>query len=219
MAVLVATALVRGPHPAWAGVLAFAYLSPIGFLTAAAGWGVFQAARRSAARRRMPAAEADFLRGVAAEVEAGASIRQAVVAAADRAPALPLALPVRSAAAGRPAVEVAAGLEQALPLNGRLAAAAYQLVVDTGARASAVFAGLAMRAAGAGDMARERRGLTAQARLSAWLVGGLPVAATVLLTVAGRGPDVAGAGGLLTVVGVGLVVAGGTVVWVMVART
>lgn len=219
MAVLVAMALVRGPHPAWAGILAFAYLSPAGFLTAAGSWGAFQAVQRSRARRALPGAEADFLRGVAAEVEAGASIRQAVVAAADRAPTLGLDGVVRLAAAGRPAPEVADGLARALPINGRLAAAAYRLVAETGASASAVFAGLAVRAAGAGDMAREGRALTAQARLSAWLVGGLPVVAIAALSLAGRGPDPAGAGGLLIAAGVGLIAVGGVVVWLMVRRS
>ena len=219
MAVLVAMALVRGPHPAWAGILAFAYLSPAGFLAAAGSWGVLQAVQRSRARRERPGAEADFLRGMAAEIDAGASIRQAVAAAADRAPTLQLDGVVRLAEAGRPAPEVAAGLADALPLNGRLAAAAYQLVVETGARASAVFAGLAVRAAGAGDLARERRALTAQTRLSAWLVGGLPVAAIAALSLAGRGPDPAGAGGPLIAGGVGLIAVGGVVVWLMVRRS
>lgn len=219
MAVFVALALVGGPHPAWAGILAFAYLSPTGFLAVAGGWGAWHAVRRRRARRLLPAAEADFLRGVAGEVEAGASIRQAVVAAADRAPALDLTGVIRLAEAGRPAGEVADRLEQTLPLNGRLAGAAYHLVVETGARASAVFAGLAVRAAEVGEVARERRALSAQARLSAWLVGGLPVAATVALIVLGRGPDLAGAGGPMTVVGVGLVSAGGVIVWMMVRHS
>lgn len=219
MAVFVALALVGGPHPAWAGILAFAYLSPSGFLAAAGGWGVFQAIQRGRARRRLPAAEADFLRGVAGEVEAGASIRQAVVASADRADVLDLAPVVRLAAAGRPAAEVATALQQALPLNGRLAGAAYHLVVDTGARASAVFAGLAVRAADVGELARERRALSAQARFSAWLVGGVPVVATIALMALGRGPELAGAGGPMTLVGVGLVSIGGLTVWLMVHRS
>ena len=119
MALLLSVALVRGPHPAWAGILGFAYLSPVGFLTAAAGWGAFQATQRRMARRRMPVAEADLLRGVAAEVAAGASIRHAIVAAADRAPALRLAEVVRLAETGRPAGEVAARLEASLPSSVR----------------------------------------------------------------------------------------------------
>ena len=95
---------------------------------------------------------------MAGEVEAGASIRQAVVAAADRAAVLDLARVVRLAAAGRPAGEVSAALEQALPLNGRLAGAAYHLVVETGARASAVFAGLAVRAADVGELSSRASG-------------------------------------------------------------
>jgi tight adherence protein B len=219
IAVLLALTLVAAPHPAVAGIVALAYLSPPGFLLAAAGWAGYHARLRGRARRRLPAAEADFLRGVAGEVDAGASIRQAVIAAADRAPALDLAAAVRLAAAGRPAPDVARCLQAALPLNGRLAAAAYQMVAETGARASDVFAGLAVRAADSGDLERERRALTAQTRLSAWLVGGLPVAVTVVLGATGRGPGLTGAGGLLTALGMGMIGLGGMVVWLMVRST
>ena len=219
IAVLLALTLVAAPHPLVAGIVAFAYLSPQGFLLAAAGWAGYHARLRGRARRRLPVAEADFLRGMAAEVDAGASIRQAVIAAADRAPVLALAPAVRLAAAGRPAPDVACRLQAALPLNGRMAAVAYQMVAETGARASDVFAGLAVRAADAGDLERERRALTAQTRLSAWLVGGLPVAATVALEVTGRGPGLTGAGGLLTAIGVGLIGLGGLIVWLMVRST
>lgn len=216
IAVLVAITLVLGPHPAAAAILLFAFLSPPGFLIAAVAWAAYHARARSIVRRRLPFEEADFLRGVAGEVEAGGSIRQAVIAAADRAPAIALAATVHRAAAGRPAAEVATHLRAALPLNGRMAAAAYQLVADTGAEASAVFAGLAVRASDAGDIERERRALTAQARFSAWLVGGLPAAATVALTLTGRGPGLEGPGVLVSAMGVILVALGGIVVWLMV---
>jgi len=219
MTVLVALTLVLSPHPAAAVMLAFAYLSPSGFLVAAALWAFYNARRRNQLRRRLPAEEADFLRGMSGEVDAGASIRQAVIAAADRAPTLDLAATVHVAAAGRPAVEVADRMRTALPLNGRVAAAAYQLVADTGGRASAVFAGLAVRASDAGDIERERRALTAQTRFSAWLVGGLPAAVTVALALTGRGPGLHGAGAVVSALGVSLIVVGGLMVWLMVRNS
>ena len=157
MAVFVALTLVRARHWAVAAVVAVAYLAPAAFLVGAGGWAAYHARRRSRARRRLPAAEADFLRAVAGEVEAGASIRQALMAAAAGVPELDLAGAGRLAAAGRPAGEVVTALRAALPVNGRVAGAAYQLVADTGGRASAVFAALAVRAADVGDIERERR--------------------------------------------------------------
>ncbi len=216
MAVLVALSLVLGPHPAAALIIALAFLSPPAFLALAAAWAAYHAHARTLARRRLPFDEADFLRAVAAEVQVGSSIRQAVAAAADRAPTLDLAAAVHRAAAGRPAAEVAARLESALPYNGRMTAAAYQMVADTGAEASAVFAGLAVRASAAGDIERERRVLTAQARFSAWLVGGLPVAATLGFAATGRGPGLDGPGAVISTIGVALVGVGGLVVWLMV---
>jgi Flp pilus assembly protein TadB len=123
---------------------------------------------------------------------------------------------VHLAAAGRPAGEVVPALQVALPVNGRMAGAAYRLVSDTGGRAAAVFAALAVRAADAGDIERERRALTAQARLSAWLVGGFPAGVTVAMAVVGRGPSLQGAGAVISLLGIGLIVAGGTGVALMV---
>ncbi len=219
IAVLLAFTLVHAPHPAVAVIVAFAYVSPSWFLVAAAAWAAYHARARERGRRQVPSAEADFLRGVADEVEAGSSLRHAIVAAADRVPTLDLAVPAHLAAAGRPAGEVADHLRASLLINGRLAGAAYQLVAETGAQAAAVFAALAVRAADAGDIERERRTLTAQTRLSAWLVGGVPALVTVLLGLAGRGPAWEGAGGVVSGIGLGLIATGGSVVWLMVRRT
>lgn len=216
MAVLIALVLIAGPHPAAAGLVALAYLSPEGLLAAAVVWAAVHARRRARERRARPGAEAQFLRGVAAEVEAGASVREAVLAAADRSPELGLDTAVRLAAAGRPASDVAEQLGAALAHNGRVAAAAYRMVAETGARAGPVFSGLAVRAAHLGELERTRRVLTTQARLSAWVVGGLPIVVTGLLMVTGRGPVLEGPSGVITVVGALLIVVGAVVVWLMV---
>jgi Flp pilus assembly protein TadB len=113
---------------------------------------------------------------------------------------------------------VAGALSEALPANGRLAGAAFRLATETGARAADVFADLAVRATEAGDLARERRALTAQARLSAALVGGAPIAVVALLVVSGRASALleSSSGRAIGAIGLALLVAGGLVVWVMV---
>jgi Flp pilus assembly protein TadB len=83
-----------------------------------------------------------------------------------------------------------------------------------------VFADLAVRAVEAGDLIRERRALTAQARLSAALVGGAPIAVVALLVVSGRASALLDSTGGRTIgaIGLALLVAGGLVVWAMVRR-
>jgi Flp pilus assembly protein TadB len=215
-AALLALALVAGVHPVALVLVALAVYQPTAFLFAAAAWALYHTRRRGEQRRALPAIEADYLRAVSAEVEAGASIRRALIAAAARTPELDLGPMARVADAGRPIAEVAARLEAALPANGRIAAAACTLVADTGARASGVFAGLAVRAAAAGDVERERRVLSAQGRITAWLVGGIPAAATVVLLVSGHGPAGSGPGRLIMVAGLALVTTGTALVFAMV---
>ena len=215
-AVVLALALLAGAHPAAVVIVGAAVLKPTVFLAGAVGWALYHARQRARLRRSMPAVEADYLRAVAAEIEAGSSLRRALTGAAAQAPHLRFEPLVRLAAAGRPMTEVAALLQQVLPLNGRMAAAACRLVSETGARASGVFAGLAVRAAVMGDVERERRVLSAQARLTAWIIGGLPAAATAVLLMVGRGPAGGGPGRLLTGIGLTLVGAGCLMVLVMV---
>ena len=218
IAVLLALALVGGAHPVAVLIVGLAVVQPVPFLGAAAAWSLYHARRRTMRRRSLPSWEADYLRAVSAEIESGSSVRMALAVSAASAPELRLTPAVRLADAGRPVGEVAAALQQALPLNGRLAAAAYQLVSETGARASGVFAGLAVRAAVAGDVERERRVLTTQARLTAWTIGGVPALATVVLLMLGRAPSGGGAGRLVTGIGLALVGAGSIVVFAMVRR-
>lgn len=218
-AAVLALALTAGVHPVAVALVALAIAEPWAFLMVALAWSIYHARLRAGESRERPAAEADFLRAVAAEVDGGASVRSALAAAADRVPALALGPVVRSAMAGRPPAEVSAALEQALPLNGRFAGAAYMLVSETGARSAAVFSGLALRAATAGEVARDRRLHTTQARASAWLIGGLPAAVTVGLVATGRGPGATGGvATAVTVLGLGLVVAGVGLVVFMVRK-
>lgn len=215
-AVVLALAVLAGAHPGAVVIVGVAVLQPALFLTGAAGWAAYHARQRARHRRSMPAVEADYLRAVSAEIEAGSSLRRALSGAARQAPDLRFGALVRMAAAGQPMTEVAATLQHVLPLNGRMAAAACRLVSETGARAAGVFAGLAVRAAVTGDVEREGRVLTAQARLTAWIIGGLPAAATTVLLVMGRAPAGGAAGRLLTGIGLTLVGTGCLVVFAMV---
>jgi tight adherence protein B len=200
------------------GVAALAFWRPLWLLAAAVLWAVLARQRR---RRAGPGDEADFLQGLAAELGAGAALRSAVVAAAARAPALDLGRACRLAGAGLPAGEVGEALEAALPVNGRLAAAGFRLASFTGGRAAGLFHSLAGRAFEVGRLERERRALTAQARASAWVVGGLPIALLAMLVVTGRAGALLSdpAGPVVLAVGLGLEALGVGIVWLMVRGT
>lgn len=177
-----------------------------------------------AARNRMepsssPDDEAAFLRGVAAELAAGSPPRAALVSAASRAPMLELRHAVRFAAAGLDAERVAGALGEALPIHGRLAAAAWTLTATAGGPAAALFEMLAVRAADDGALIREGRALTAQARASAWVVAGLPIVLLAGMFGTGR-LDVTSDPALGFVVGAGIALqaAGVAVVWAMLRR-
>ena len=215
-ALLLAMAVAAGAPLPVLGLASLAMWQPLWLLAAAGVWALV-ARRRRRGRRAGPGDEAVFLRGLAAELDAGASLRTAVAAAAGRAPALDLSRACRLAEAGLPAERVGEALQAALPGNGRLAAAAFRLASTTGGRVAALFHALAARASELGRLGRERRALTAQARASAWVVGGAPVALLLLLTATGRmGPLLAAPAGVAVLaVGLALEGAGVAVVWLM----
>jgi tight adherence protein B len=215
---ILALALVGGAPSVVVAVAALAIWRPLWLLAAAALWALLARRRR---RRPGPGDEADFLQGLAAEMGAGAALRSAVVAAAARAPALDLSRTCRLAGAGLPAGEVGRALESALPVNGRLAAAAFRLASSTGGRAAGLFHSLAGRAAEVGRLERERRALTAQARASAWVVGSLPLALLGMLAATGRAGALLNspAGSVVLAVGLSLEAAGVGIVWLMVRGT
>ncbi len=163
-----------------------------------------------------PDDEAAFLLAMGSELSGGASLRTALVAAAQRSPRLDLAPAARAAAAGLPAATVARLLRSALSANGRIASASFVLAAESGGPAATVMQSLALRAARDGELQRERRSLTAQARASAWVVAGLPAVLLVGTVVSGR-LDSGGDPllGVIVVVGVGLQAAGVAVVAAM----
>lgn len=184
--VLLAAGLAFGVHPAVVALAALASVEPRLVLVGAAVWGVVAAVRR----RRDPITpddEATYFRALSAEMRAGASLRGALGEASHRVPTLSLGPAIRYADAGSPMSEVAESVTNRFPENGKLAAAAFRLSDWTGARVADTFEGLADRAAAAAELARERKAATAQARLSALVIGCAPIAFAMLLLVTGRG--------------------------------
>jgi Flp pilus assembly protein TadB len=166
-----------------------------------------------------PEEEAAWLRSLAAELSAGATLRAALAAAAVDVPRLERV--VRLAAGGSPLEEVAGHVAAALPTAGPSAAAAIDIVARSGGRAAAVFAELAAQADAKAELAAERRAATAQARLSATVVGALPLGALAMLLVSGRAAALLGGGGvgsLILIAGIGLQVLGLAAVVAMVRR-
>lgn len=203
-AVLLAGALALGVPPVMIVIAAVAAIEPRLVLVGAAVWGVVATLRRRATSVT-PDDEATLFRAMAAELRSGASLRSALAEAAHRVPQIELDRPVRFAAAGMQMTEIAEAIELQLPENGRLAAAAFRLSDWSGARVADTFDGLAERAAATAELARERRAATAQARLSALIVGVAPLAFTVLLVATGRSAGLVAHGGLgWLVLGVGL---------------
>ncbi len=206
----VATAFV-----AWSGrpflplvLIAVALTHPVAAIAAAgaaAAWSHLQWDRGPS-----PDDEARFIELIVTELDGGASLRSALLSASRRRARIDAATASRVAALGLPGRDVAAALREALPRNGRLMGAAWSLASESGAPAASVMRLLARRAADRGKLDRERRGLTAQARATAWLIAGLPVLLLALFLVTGRieagaALPVAAAGIGLQVVGIGLV--------------
>jgi tight adherence protein B len=217
--VILSLALLRGAPVGFVVLIAGAIWRPWWFLAGIAGWTALHHLRRPGGPG--PGDEADFLRGVTAELAGGASLRAAVVAAADRNPDLELRRTVRLAQAGFSADRIGAELAGALPCNGRAAASAFRLAATTGGETAGIMTTLAARADEVGALARERRALTAQARLSAWVVGGAPLVLLGVLAVAGRLGGLVGdpVGRMVLGVGLALELAGALAVVLMVRRS
>jgi len=166
-------------------------------------------------------AESIFLREVAAELRAGATLRTATVAAAERAHELDLVGWARHARAGLPMAQLAGPLGRRLPISGRAATAAVEFLTVSGAAAAEVFTRLAAQTDEAIELHRERAVASAQARLSAIVVAAAPL--VVLLWLAARGALsqllATGAGRFVLGAGMGLELAGIAVSMLMLRRS
>lgn len=167
------------------------------------------------------AEEAAFLQGVALELRAGSSLRAALESASQRTRERRLLAPIRLARAGAPMGDIAEGLRSAMPRYGRVAGAAIHTAGLTGGRVADVFEGLAQIAADDRELARERRAAAAQARVSAWIVGGLPIGFLGFGLATGRLGSLlqTGVGIGIVSVGLALLLAGSVAVAVMLRRS
>lgn len=191
-----------------------------GALAAAAVTAAAAALVRSADRRRLARVEAQLpgvAQQLAAALSAGLSLRQALTRAARDAPE-----PVRSelaTAVGE--LEVGTRLEAALEaLAARVPVHDLGIMVTailvqrrTGGNLARALATLSGRLEERAQLARELRGATAQARMTAWLVAVLPVGGGLMAEIAapgtlartlgqGPGPAILTAAGLLYAAGV-----------------
>ena len=165
---LLVVLVVGGPLPAFL-VLAAAALVPVLALRARRGHGP----------ARMEAALPVALEAMARALRSGASMRQAVEEAATATPG-PLAAELRlvsaQAARGAPLVEALQAMGERQPLPGvRLAVAALCLGVETGGAQARAVDGVASTLRDRLGVAAEVRALSAQARLSAVIIGLAPV--------------------------------------------
>ncbi|MEE8331890.1 MAG: hypothetical protein V3R84_08965 [Acidimicrobiia bacterium] len=212
-ALLLAIGVASGTHPVVLAALSLAIVKPGWFMVAVVLWTLYS---RRAQAKGGPRSEAAFLEGMAAELRGGASLRSAIVDAAERTD-LELNPVVRMAEAGRPMEDIAVRVGEQLPINGSVAGPALRLASSAGSSVAGVFDALALRAVEAAEEERERKSSTAQARLSAWLVGGAPAAvACGMFLFGGSAVGSSPAAKAVVLVGFGLQLAGAIVVWAMV---
>jgi tight adherence protein B len=149
---------------------------------------------RSADRRHLARVEAQLpgiAQQLAAALGAGLSLRQALARAAADSPEPVRAELVRTAAE----LELGTRLEAALEgLARRVPAHDLRIMVTailvqrrTGGNLARALSGLSGRLEERGRLARELRGATAQARMTAWLVAALPLAGAVVAELASPG--------------------------------
>lgn len=188
-------------------VAAAALVHPALGLGAILAWAVWQFARTPA-----DVPEADFYQDLLLELASGLGVRAALSAVCGNRPGFePLA---RQLAVGGSNSSVASGLVAALPRTGSLAAASFAIGAEAGADLRPVVSDLAAAARALDEVDRHVKVHTAQARLSALIVGVLPAMLGIGLAV--FNPPEAGVGRLLMFGGLGLQVLGlGVVAWML----
>jgi Flp pilus assembly protein TadB len=201
---LVLAAVCLGYLPPIGGIAAaLIYTHPVVALPAVAVAVI--RSRRASDRTSQPELVAIFLRSVAAELRAGRSLRVALVDSARLDPRLGLARTVRVAAAGRPMEHVADELATCPGMTAT--ATALRVAAMTGGSAVPIFESLAVDATDEVALARERRELTVQARLSIAVVAGFPIAVLVYQVTSGQAMELVRQGSVgvaLLIIGVGL---------------
>jgi len=215
--VLAASALVlRVPMWVVAGTLAFSMLPPPAAFAVVLGAAGVSVLRSRKARDERGHDEGELPRQFSGRVLAGATFRGAIADPAME--SVPL-LARRLASLGRPMSEVGDALAPAFPINNAAFGAICAFSEHTGAAISTALTVLAQRADDAKELARQRGVALAQVKLSAVVVGLIPIAASVGL-VALRG--IPSPGGAIIVipmiVGIALQITGTAVVFHVASR-
>lgn len=163
--------------------------------------------------RRQPAGnhQANLLSAIAAELRAGASVRSALAAATRGNTELSAA--GRLARGGAPLAVVA----NALQADSRLSAA-IAVAARSGGKSAFVFSRLAERAAMDAEVERQRRVLTAQARMSAAVVASLPLLWLVFGGIGRIDSMIRGGAGVIAGLGLAMEMAGMALVWRLATR-
>ena len=191
LAILVGGGILVGmPVVVVAGVLVASLLPmPLAFVgVTAIGTASIVARRRASAGSGR--GEGDLLRQFSARISAGATIRSTIQdPTIESVPGYAR----RLATLGVPMAEVAEALTVVFPLNGQAFQAICAFSEHTGAGISAALAVLAERADDASELARERKVTLAQVKLSAVVVGLVPVAASIGLVALRGVPEPGGA--------------------------
>lgn len=174
-----AGALVGGvPVLLVVGMIAASFLPPAAMIGVVLALAAVSVVRHRMSRSASAPGEGDLLRQIAGRVSAGASIRSTI--ADSSITAVPESAR-RRATLGMPMADVGAALSDVLPINGQALRAICSFSEHTGAAISSALAVLAERADEATDLARQKRVSLAQARLSAVVVGIVPVAVSAVL--------------------------------------
>jgi tight adherence protein B len=161
--------------------------------------------------------EVQILSAIAAGLRVGASLRTAIADATGDSGS-PLDAVRHLAVTGAPIGAVARALE-GLPFSGPRVAAAVRVAAAAGGRSADVFGRLSDRVVEEAELRRERRILTTQVRMSALIIGGLPVLALVtggvgrIVALIASGPG----GAAVAATGLGMQALGILLVWRMAA--
>jgi Flp pilus assembly protein TadB len=209
--------LARVPAPIVIGAVAMSYLSLpfiVGLVAAAACLSVVLRWRN---RPVSDGDEGDLLRHLSGRVAAGATIRSAIAdTTIDGIPAGA----ARLAALGRPMASVGDALVPSLPTNGAAFRGICSFSEHTGAAISSALSALAEQADEATEHARQRRISLAQVKLSAIVVGVVPIAVSLALIVLRGVPEPGGAMIVLPMIaGVGLQLLGTAIVFRVASRS
>jgi Flp pilus assembly protein TadB len=208
--------LLRIPVVVVAGMVAVSLLPVPLAMTAVIGLAAVGAMLRARRLADAENSEGAVLRQLSGLVAAGATIRSSIADGSSS------GIPDRArrlAVLGQPMTEVGSAIAEVLPVNGAAFRAICSFSEHTGAAISTALSVLADRADDAAELVRQRKVALAQVKLSAVVVGLIPIAASAGL-VALRGVPEPGGVAIIgpMLVGVALQVVGTAVVFQVASR-